>query len=450
MRLLSSLPRASRARSHKSTRAFRPSVVGLEERQLLADVARIIQVAGPPPVVGGAFELQVLKDPNAPAIARTTWTISGAYAASSNPRPADQGGYQYVNFGTETVAGDKISGYWNGDSGAHAVSVRVEYVPLSIVGVPYPSRFPDVYSDSVGVLKPSSYMFTTSTGLTNVKLQPWGGTLGTMTTGGPGITFKAGVDATAMGVSGTFGVVQTFTADITMSDSWGDWRAMIRTSQGPLAAASQSFTTSPTLLDTRKEFVYPYYGIAPYATGNVTPGSPVNSITMADSPSSPIDGNSGDTYRRSDKFTDTLMFQPAGGLPVPLGSLTWGWTGVVDNSIKGQPRLVASLSSNPKATQYSTTADARALPSWQDLSTNGWLNDNWVLVAANPATDASIPPPIIAAPFSLGDEPNDPTLAPPPPPPTTPPTTPPPGGPYLLPDPGYDPDAVYDDTEVLW
>ncbi len=143
------------------------------------------------------------------------------------------------------------------------------------------------------------------------------------TVSGPhGIDWLAFVYPSAQGVmiSGQFGVVQTVNYTATRIYSSNLYGTLTSQTAGLLPDGSNPGYT----LDT----YFPYGGTQ--AVGTDSSGS-TNVLGSSDTPGSPLDGpgnlTTPDSFSRQDYFTMTLLFQPAGGIWIPVGQYTWSWGG---------------------------------------------------------------------------------------------------------------------------
>jgi len=147
--------------------------------------------------------------------------------------------------------------------------------------------------------------------------------------GGPhGIDWKSSVDPTATGigtVSGRFAVTQTMTY---MSSRTYNNRitGVYSQSDGLIPGGA-----SPGVILDSLHYPGPRFSGGGITAVGGTPAAP-STYTSNDSPGTGLDTTSGYnttpmSLSRSDSFTMTLMFQPAGGIWVPVGKFLWSWNG---------------------------------------------------------------------------------------------------------------------------
>lgn len=323
--LLNRILRSCLAPSGRRPRSYRPSIDGLEFRKLLdggVQLSYIWNDGAQPPTVGGHFDIQVTKENGLPydpgTIASTTWTITGAYSGYS----MDSVGYHTNPLGVVTVAGDTVSGYWDEHAGQHAVGVTVQFVQPTWMGIPIVTQWPQVLATTINIDAPT---VTTQTkfGSINLVNTSYSSTLvaGSLATLTPG--FHSNIDVTTPnGVGGTFGVVQTL--DPTLKY----YKNINGSSQEFDGFVSQNGVPSGTILDRLPTSDLPYYN------GKVNVGQ---TLVVDDTPQTSM--NDPRTYRMivNDKFTDTVMYTPPGGIPVPIATTSWAYGATVVRSSTGTP-----------------------------------------------------------------------------------------------------------------
>ncbi len=181
--------------------------------------------------------------------------------------------------------------------------------------------------------------------------------------GGPhGIDWVANVNPTATGiatVSGQFSINQTMTYQHT--------RVYSGVGGGTQSDGLLNGGASPgVILD-----------LAYYAGTTTVGGTAASPTTQAsnDSPSSGLDPAAGNfstpvSNSRSDNFTMTLMFQPSGGIWVPVGTYQWSWSGGANWVPATANWKFAGGSQSPGSYSPSTT-----FPTWSHTFTE--LANNW-------------------------------------------------------------------------
>jgi hypothetical protein len=79
------------------------------------------------------------------------------------------------------------------------------------------------------------------------------------------------------------------------------------------------------------------------------------------------------TVKTADSFTMWLMFQPSGGQPVPLRTVSWSWSGtaVLTNTpdTNGNYWVLTSSTNTPSPTD----SDSTTHPEWTDNVTNHFV-----------------------------------------------------------------------------
>lgn len=308
-------------RSVKGPRSFRPELSVMEPRVLLD--AGVITSYAQAPMVGGHFELQAMKEGNIPyapgTVASTTWTITGAYSGYTVDAAT---GYHPTTLQTVTVPGDTISGYWNEQPGVHAVAVTVNFVQPTWQGIPLPVYWPTQTTSAINIGAPT---VTTQTkfGETTLVNTSYSSTLsaGNLATLTPG--FHSNIDvATPNGVGGTFGVVQTLDATLkyykNINGSAKEFDGFTNPDKTPAGQLIDKLPTSDL----------------PYYNGKVNVGQ---TLIVDDTPQTSM--NDPKAYRMivNDKFTDTVMYTPPGGIPVPIATTSWAYGATVIRDSTGMP-----------------------------------------------------------------------------------------------------------------
>ena len=177
----------------------------------------------------------------------------------------------------------------------------------------------------------------------------------------PTATFTMNNVPTTTGVAGQFGVIQTLTTTDTRT---------------PVAGPTQTGSLLPdcsnpgTLLDEGAGVLYG--GTA--TVGQDGAGKPLIKQDF-DNPATPLE-NAYTQYTRTDKFIMTLMFQPSGGILVPIGTYSWDWHGTANQTGKNTDGtafwqlLPGSGGQTPGSYAASTT-----FPTWSH--TAGEVRNNW-------------------------------------------------------------------------
>lgn len=306
-------------RTPRRRRIFCPNLDAVESRVLL-DAGAIISL-GKPPVVGGHFSLQPVQANGLPyppgTIQSVTWQIQGALSGAS----LDSKGYHPQPLGTVTTPGDTITAYWDGSAGAHSVIVTIQYVQPTWQGVPIVTQWPTQIVSSVNVQAPT---LTTSTqfGRTTIP-DPTNPILTTFDANSltPGFSTRFQINpGTDNTFSGQYGVVQVDNPSLSYNKVINGWATRW---DGFINADG---TRSGPILDKLAASDYPYYN------GTATVGG--SDLMMTDSPRS---GFSATNYRMTvqDNFTDTVMYTPTGGIPVPIATASWTWGGEVYRNSMG-------------------------------------------------------------------------------------------------------------------
>lgn len=382
----------------------------------------VITTINGPNVVGSHFKITAT-DKNyqvyAPGtVASTTWTIQGAYASPQtggtapggvvpiDPTaiPTEDGGYQYTPLYKITVPGDTIDGYWNGSSGTHVVSTTIDFNPAS-------GRAEEFKTASMDVVAPTGNIYQISTNSLGIQYRT-DGNIKITTAGfagrGSGIELGYTVDPNSNGAAGgKFGIVQTV-----------DWRTYrtytLHDDQGNITASLTRLTPAEkndageaeffsSVLDNRPAnqtadgLFTPYYGSwdkPSILTWNV--GGPDG--TLKDTPSAQLQtafGNAnGQRIVDANVFTDTLMFTPPGGIPVPLGFLKWSYVADVNRGFDGKYSIDWTTSKNPYVSDVYKSSSV--VPAW-DIDRDRAQNKSEMTADRIPdnATDLTfwVPPP---------------------------------------------------------
>lgn len=257
--------------------------------------------------------------PYAPGtVASTTWTITGAYKGYT----VDNSGYHPQVLTTVNVPGDTITGYWDEHPGTHATAVTVFFTQPQVLGAPlygYPTKS---WTSSTEIAAPT---VTTQTyfGTTNLVTNGYSATL----YGGSVNPLRAGITtdislATPNGAGGSFGVIQTL--DPTLK-YYVNVNGYPKEYDGFVTSAG---TDPGVFLDKLSTSDFPYYnGTA--AVGTTLRHDDLPKTTM----------NDPRVYRMDvrDNFTDTIMYTPPGGIPVPVSTASWGYSASVVRNSSGTP-----------------------------------------------------------------------------------------------------------------
>lgn len=335
-------------RAPKGRRSFQPELDRVEPRILLD--AGVITSLARTPVVGGQFELQAVQANGLPyppgAIQSVTWTIQGALSGAT----LNSSGYHPQPLGTVTTTGDTITAYWDGSSGAHSVVATIQYTQPTWMGIPIATQWPSQIVSAVNVQAPT---VTTSTQFGTTALS--GSTLTTFNayTLTPGFSTRFQVNPGADNAfAGQYGVVQVDNPSLSYYKVVNGWATRWDGFVNPNGQASGP------LLDKISTSDYPYY------SGTATVGG--SDLMVTDSPRS---GFGPTNYRMNvqDNFTDTVMYTPTGGIPVPVATASWTWGGVVSRDSSGQ--AVISSKINPGfvpgptgQTGWTTTTQTSGIP----------------------------------------------------------------------------------------
>jgi hypothetical protein len=313
-------------------------------------------------VVGDDFTV-FLQPPANYTFATVTWSAPGSLSAqvlSSNtgftnyPSPMDafQNDIQY-------------NGFWDQNPGSRTIEVTVTYnqgggTSGSISGT---------------VVQPTGNIVTTINGTPGIGTQQGAEALTTSVNfdaGTAGIDWTASVNPTSTTVSGVFGVIQTinpFTANRSYTSLFG---TKYVEQQGVFVTNGTQSSPLP-LLDNNSSATYYLYpgddGSGGLRTFAPAQSVAYNSFTGNDTPYVLLGGGSWTNYTYNASYTMTLMYEPTGGIWVPLGTLTWtitmsaAWT-----SSSGWTATTSPTS----AGGYSATT---AYPTWDNLLTyvNTWV-----------------------------------------------------------------------------
>lgn len=231
------------------------------------------------------------------------------------------------------------------------------------------------------------------------------------------IDLKVNIDPAQHGASdGEFGVVQT------MQNKLYEWspdsNGQIQTYQYNLIDIRGNYVGADTLLDNTFSWEMPNYAFTPYyGTSKYLDTPPKltwktgDTLEIKDSPGYTMiyAGRDGTIASWQDAtWTDTVMFTPAGGIPVPVASMKWGYQAGVALDANKMPQLAsfsdshADLKQAPKSTS--------TFPTWGDVFQNYTLYDedpyiekvDWINPPKLP-TDLSIfVPPISTDPWDWG------------------------------------------------
>jgi len=173
----------------------------------------------------------------------------------------------------------------------------------------------------------------------------------------PTATFTMNNVPTTTGVAGQFGVIQTLTTTDTRTPVTGP------TQTGSLLP---DCSNPGTLLDERVGVLYG--GTA--TVGQDGAGKPLIKEDF-DNPATPLE-NAYTQYTRTDKFIMTLMFQPSGGILVPIGTYsTWGWNGTANKTGNNN----TTWEYVPGGQTPGNYAESTTFPTWSH--TAGEVSNNW-------------------------------------------------------------------------
>lgn len=379
----------------KGHRAFQPELSMIEPRILLD--AGVITSLAQSPIVGGHFELQAMQTGNVPyapgTVASTTWTITGAYSGYTLDAKT---GYHPTTLQTITVAGDTISGYWNEQAGVHAVTVTVNFVQPTWQGVPIPTYWPTQISSAINIATPT---VTTQTrfGDTNLVNTSYSSTLyaGNLTTLTPGFHSNISV-TTPDNVGGTFGVVQML--DPTLKY----YKNINGVAQEFDGFTNPDGTPSGRIVDKLSSSDLPYYN------GTVNVGQ---TLMVDDTPQTSM--NDPRTYRMTvfDQFTDTVMYTPPGGMPVPISTMSWAYGATVVRDSTGTPIIspfAAKTDPNfvpgPTGQIGWSSGSGTTFPQWNGKVTDYLNNGSPILVNMPLSGVIPLPDPGLASYwYSIGD-----------------------------------------------
>lgn len=234
----------------------------------------------------------------------------------------------------------------------------------------------------------------------------------------PAIDLQVMVDPTQHGAAdGTFGVVQTLQRNILAWQKDGDgqlqtYQYLLKDINGVNVRASTLLDDTP-IDDTPDGKFTPYFGTYAYKTTlSQLEWKTGDTLEIKDSPMAQFayGGRFGKQALSDDAtFTDTVMFTPKGGIPVPITSMKWGYKASVALDGNGKPQLVPGSFSPADWKQKPSSTSA--FPQWGDLNSNystGKIQVDWVDPPKLP-TDLSIfVPPISTDPWDWGWDWEDP------------------------------------------
>lgn len=368
----------------RSRRSFCPDMLNLEGRQLFdAGIGYIWNTDPTSTVVGGKFAMQATKEdglPYAPGtVASTTWTITGAYTGAT----VDNTGYHAQPLQTVNVPGDTITGYWNEQPGTHAVGVTVNFVQPLIEGVPVYGYPPKSWASSVEIAAPvvstSTYFGTTNLVTSGTSATLYGGSVDPLRAG-----ISTNIDlVTPNGAGGRFGVIQTLDPTLKYYVNVNGYPKEYDGFTNPDKSDPGIF------LDKLSTSDFPYYnGTA--AVGQTLHHDDLPRTTM----------NDPRVYRMevTDNFTDTVMYTPPGGIPVPVSTASWGYNATVVRSADGTPifspftaKTDPGFLPGPTGVRGWTSGSGIPFPQWNANVSDYMPNGNTILVEVPLSMYAPVP-----------------------------------------------------------
>lgn len=388
MSILEAIFRPKIKSKKRNRRSFKPDLLSLEGRQLLDGTgvgAGYIWNRDPTStVVGGKFSIQVTQEnglPYAPGtVASTTWTIPGAYSGYT----VDNTGYHPQVLQTVNVPGDTISGYWSETPGTRAVAVTVNFVQPTWQGAPIVTTWPVSYVSPIEIAAPTVNT-STNFGTTNLVTSGYSGILygGSLDPLQPGISTRIDV-TTPNGAGGSFGVIQTLDPTLDYYVNVDGYPEHYKGFVYPDGSDPGIF------LDKLPTSNFPYYN------GTVAVG---NTLFFNDLPSTTMYDPRAYRMEVTDHFTDTIMYTPPGGIPVPISTASWGYDAKVVRSADGTlifspftPKTNPSFLPNSDGTSgWTSGSTAIAYPQWNAKVSDYMPGGNTILVKV--ALAASFPAP---------------------------------------------------------
>ena len=298
-------------------------------------------------------------------IATVDWTITGPNVPVDPPQGAATATHGFVNtpMNVASIHTNALQWDWSEVVGADTITAVAHYIG----GATSPP-----VSLTVQVNAPKGNISITTFGIAGLTAAGDAAAFDkNAAPSDPGIAWTANIDApTATRYGGLIGVIQTADLSILRSYLGSYWGTQYI--EQVLPPGRTSGTSTGPLLDDGTPAFDGRAGL-PYYTG--APASALATIPSGDSPQIPFEPNYR-TYDVSQKFVTTLMYQPAGGIWVPVGFIQWSWAvSAAAGPSGGYVQFGAGQSNTPYAASssypnwsYDTFSLFSPTPRWQQIS----------------------------------------------------------------------------------